>query len=1167
MTLVVLALSVLVMVPQVASADDITRYCDSQYPDPASGASYERCVQDGRQQQAAQQQLALGAANSEYAQYGCAGQNDDYLYCLPSGRWGGHVGAINYRLEPSGDKISDRVGDFVSMVGSTMRIIMPNMMLTIMQVCWNSALALSQYANSFDPVRKFGGMMDYTINTMYASMMNGENGAQIPAIMLFVGLVALFGAAVFGVGTTGEAAKRVGTTVVCVGLLFAMNFAALRDARPGPASDGAGSALGQALHPSEPATGSPWWIVTQINNGINVLARGVALNMIGNGSGDRMASDKHTEPNCQTYLAAMHDDYDKALADDGVTSTTAITETVNTLWEETALRSWVSMQWGSPHPNGGTDIEEARNAQQAYCHVIEATSGTSTSMQKDLTNRELGSQINDKTAYWIFQDKGWIDPWNSAVNNADDAWDRGPNVYRTRMGVFWETCSNESNETGQVKARYGWDKLVNNLGTDGFDQIEGSAGATLRSKNGQKLDDVKPKAADNGLMSSTKDAATINDRVKDVCGTVLGNKAFQGNIGGYGSFNDTQLGDAATLGWRFDVPNVNATFTMADMANPQAGAESAVRPTLDMLYGNTDPDTLGAFGSVVGSVCALVVFGGFSVALIVSKLMLTLMILFLFLALMVRAFPIGDKPKQVLKNWAKATCQFSMVGAIYSLLGSLSILICDMALQFTSDQSGTFLYNLVAGASPALAVAVIGMFCKMVLKVGNPFSFHAMMSMAASDSMAGSLAHGFGLLKGAGMAAVTGVIGGIAGGAGAGLMGAAGRFSQEREKAGDRPSSRGGAGDASKSSEILTKKAGGNAEGKEDGRHTLTNAERHSFGRFGRRTKDAWTDMTTRRRELKADRMENHLSGKDMERYHDQGMSWAEAKRKADADYLKGNVWHGAGTAARYAGRALSTVGAAAWTAARNKPLRQTIGRVLTSHTARTVVSAGLTAAAFTNPVTAPLGVAMAGRMMVDRDTWGALREVGSVVPNAMATVWENRGNIGDSLKAGMGWLGERKDEVSQRAPQAAEPPYIPADLHGPVPGPDGTPLAPGVADLDAQRAADEASAYATFQARQASDAANQSAFVRNVRARQAEQAKAAKEAEEQAEWENPTRIVTPSDWDSWSGQARIDWLRDPKLGGRYFSAPQTSAEARAMYRDSFDRVRAERRAAEEKQK
>ena len=60
------------------------------------------------------------------------------------------------------------------------------------------------------------------------------------------------------------------------------------------------------------------------------------------------------------------------------------------------------------------------------------------------------------------------------------------------------------------------------------------------------------------------------------------------------------------------------------------------------MYGNVSANSLGAFGTVLGSLVNFLVWGMFSLALLLSKIMLCFCMLTLILAFLLQAFPLGD---------------------------------------------------------------------------------------------------------------------------------------------------------------------------------------------------------------------------------------------------------------------------------------------------------------------------------------------------------------------------------------------------------------------------------------------------------------------------------------------------------------------------------------------
>lgn len=883
------------------------------------------------------------------------GKQIDYSTCLPSGRWGGLVGSIGSRIEPA-NGILGPLSNLMSTMSTGMRQILPNMFLMITQVCWSSALALSQFAASFTPLQTAGAELDHSAAKLIEGLMQGA----VPAALVVMAIVGVILAAGFDVGTTKEAGKRLVTTVLCLAALIVMGNGAAKT----------------GTNASTPATGSPWWVVKTINDTVNTITVGLDLDGMNDGNGQMMAH-KHAKnnPNCQDYLYEMHDQYKHSGAEQDGKETSAVTLAVNRLWEETALRNWVTMQWNNPTASGNVTDQQAANAQQAYCHILDLENNTDPIVQKELTNKELGTHIDDQTAKWIFTYNGWISTYNSLVDDGKQQDDRDNTVRATRAGVFWETCGSDGKN---VVARKGWAKIINNIGDSGTGTIKNGKKSIRAAIDGNSLKDAEPTYPDS-LMHAASDGSddATNAAVQKLCNTVFHDQGvFHRDSDGYGADkqNDTNVGDAATLGWRFDVPNLGATWREANAGaiNDTTKYPGAAKSTLDYLYGNVTPDTLGAFGSVLGSLCNMIVWGLLSLILIVSKLMLCIMTLFLVAAFLVRAVPFGEAPKRVLKNWAKFTLNLSMTGTLYAILGTIATFICQLTLKFCSGMTSTFVYNIISGISPVLAIAILSLFCSQIVKCGNPFSIHGMMNVAGGGALAAGVAPG--LLKGM-------------------------RMMQNGLSSITNRADGNGNGHANRMSSIH---AGGGTHGKTTGQTILDRMSEQQQERTNQRIKLLGKDSLAAKWSHKdADTIRGSLAGTAALA----GTQWAKAKEKWHQDTFDEDAYRRriAGTlppgadieqAVNRARRlhniphklnagvhALGAAGATAFGVAKSKPLYKAAlhGGI---RAAKIAALAGGTALAFSNPITAPAGLALATKIALNPKTrmaakvgLGAVRE------------------------------------------------------------------------------------------------------------------------------------------------------------------------------------------------
>lgn len=910
----------------------------------------------------------------------------DPSQCLPSGRWAGQVGTITTRTESAGGWTGVFV-DGVNQIKSTVRTIMPNMLLQVTQVFWNAALSLSQFAASFTPMDTLGKNLDGAIGSIVDGVMSGG----IPATFLVLGILGWIGAASFNIGsqTSGTMLKRICTTVMCLAVVTSMGAAAKADAGR-----------------SDPTVGSPWWVVKNINSTMNMMAGSLLdPSAITDNNKYMMAYGGGAKANCQKYLYYMHQDYKNGTSGDkegtgtdlfDKSDTSAITSAINTLWEETSLRSWVTMQYGATDTSeGNTSAGVASNALQSYCHVLEDQSGTSTDIQLALTNRMLtgdagsvNAPLNQQTGRYLLSRDGFIDPWDSRVNPDENSRDTSTSVARQRMDAFWQTCSTNNGET---YARDGWKQLINNLGDDGSGAIRGTGGSWLRASVNPDgdMDKTFETLRNNAKEEAQRIPFNGSDKtVPALCKAVFENKMYTGG-------DDHELDDgfkahnadmeAAIIGWTFDIPNTGGTWREANLDFSKAN-QAAVKATTDRMYGNVSTNSLGAFGTVIGSIANFVVWGMFSLALLLSKVMLCFCMLTLVVAFLLQAFPFGDKPRKALLNWGKSTCSYAMVGVLYGALGFVSCLIVSCTITACGGASGTFFYNLLTGCSPVIAILVIMMTCKQ-LKLSNPFSLKAVATMTG----AGLLANG---LSRAGRSAMRAATFGTA----SKIMGL-GRSGKNSGRLSSRENAGGG---AKESSEALRR----GMDGQQAPASTGTQ-------------KDAPTtppDTQT----APASTPTASQDGSDTTADKHEALSDEEAQRLERYTQAGADI----GTARKLQARRDAFASLRNGFTARN-PIRKA-GRAQLMRDARKVAKVGLTGAAFLNPITAPLGLIAAGRMATRRATWSAagraIKQTGRFAHTVAAPTMQRAGNTARRVGAVARNAGEKATRKIVRKVADTEP-------------------------------------------------------------------------------------------------------------------------------------------------
>lgn len=654
-----------------------------------------------------------------------AANTADYSTCLPAGRWGASIGTISSRTEPANGP-AGALSNLGAWMGRTTRLIMPNMLLSLSQLCWSLALSLNQFATAFDPAQQFGAQIDRAAGSLARAVTAGS----IPSLLIVAGLCALVAAMAYGAGRTRSVVKRILVSVVCLAALMVTGAAAANTPADG----------------SAPAKGSPWWVIQGINQTMSKVT-GSTNNWKLFAVSDHKSSMAHnntTNPNCQDYLQAMHDMYQQS------ENASDITDNISTMWEETALRSWVTMQWGGLQASGTTSEQVAQNSQQAYCHVLDMTTNTNANIQTELTNKAYGLKIDPKTGKWLFSPRGWVSLMEPGITDAGKGtYESSDSVRITRAAVFWETCGTTSKNPANpdIRAREGWSLLVNNLADKGSGEIKNGEKVIRPASDGQDTQDVFSTVGNTSFKNLINipdghNATEAVAAVRPACVIPLTNQL-------YGGDERNQRKQTAALAYMFDIPNVEAVWNEANLdgVNDPNSANNGVRTTLDYFYGNKDVDTLGAFGSLLGAISCMLVFGAGALLQILAKVMLMVMGLFLVAALAVNMVPVGDTAGRTLNRWGKTALNLCMVGAIYALLINFIMFLCRLQMNMVSGMANSFLSNAIIGLSPFTGLVCIIMFCKYILKIGNPFNARSMLSLAGGNVLASGLDKGMQSVK------------------------------------------------------------------------------------------------------------------------------------------------------------------------------------------------------------------------------------------------------------------------------------------------------------------------------------------------------------------------------------------------------------------------------------
>lgn len=692
---------------------------------------------------------------------------DSPLEWLPIGRWSNSIGQVYQRTEPAGN-LWGNIENLGSYMSRTFNVVLPDVFLMITNVMWSTAVAVNQFATSFTPMASFGSKIDAISHALVygGNGQAGLVGAGIPAILMLLGVFAWIGGLLFNFGgNTGFTGfKRFLGTTFCVALVLFMGTAAANST------------------PSTPAMGSPWWVMKTANTTLNLVTDRIGLDQVAQSTSNQLMASAvnqtgNTTANCQNYLNAMDQQYMRMAgkSTSGVDSSN-IVQAINTDWEETALRNWVTLQYGPTFYSGSNAALKAQadNSQLAYCHVLEAAAGTPDNVQNYLTGQEMGSGAYDpssKTQSYLFSQHGWPQPLDGSVNRQQSAgffggstgtddrnteWNQNPPYDLNRMSVFWDTCVASD---GRIHAAPGFANLMGALDNmDSGDGGVGSRGVASIYGSGGKL--LRPGSDGDGpnsgyIKALQPDENRLNN-MDEICNGILDQHASPQVItGGPGAVPTTTsdpsqektyaAANAAYMGWLFDVPNETSTWTVAGETPSTSGASRsatnggmtqngvdwtqpsqtsqpaayAAKQSIQHMDGVDGYDSLGAFGAAIGSIVSLVTWTMFGLVQIGAKISLVLLGFFLIFALLAQAFPFGRTARQALFNWSKLALSAMSVGTIIGILGMLTVMLDGLFISFMPDMAGTFIYNIMVALSPLFAVAVTETFCQSVLHTGN----------------------------------------------------------------------------------------------------------------------------------------------------------------------------------------------------------------------------------------------------------------------------------------------------------------------------------------------------------------------------------------------------------------------------------------------------------------
>lgn len=201
--------------------------------------------------------------------------------------------------------------------------------------------------------------------------------------------------------------------------------------------------------------------------------------------------------------------------------------------------------------------------------------------------------------------------------------------------------------------------------------------------------------------------------------------------------------DGDSFDWESGTGKINERLQFKDTAGATSTEVNEAKDFLTALHQTKNISGITAVLSyVIASVCLLVVFGGISIAIIISKIAALMLILAAFFVLLLSLFPNSDGSKVTayFKSFVGVSL-FAFAGQfIFMLISLISSLLVNVSKALLPGGAFGPVQMLWAGLSPLMAVLIINYMFKNILKVPSPFKMSGGLAWAGAGAAAGGAA-------------------------------------------------------------------------------------------------------------------------------------------------------------------------------------------------------------------------------------------------------------------------------------------------------------------------------------------------------------------------------------------------------------------------------------------
>lgn len=544
---------------------------------------------------------------------------------LPLSRWSDVASSLHDRLD------ADFFSDIYDKIQR--RLVFSNL-LSAGNSMWNVAASMTSSATEFCPLNDAG----FKADSLAASFGNAVFGAKalLPAIFVVAIAATLWQA--YRRRSVAGAFRTMARPVLVLSLTAVMLWGASRSTD------------------SAPGTGSPWWLATKVNTGINTVAGSLSSSFADTDPPSSLIalSDDGVNVSCAKMLVQLYEEYAATFGPSRIRQLSAtVPLTVSKMWEQTGLTAWARVQFGQDENNS--------NTARVFCRLLESR----------LNNTDGGDRVPGQMYLSQLAAAGMPTP-GGAVFAGSAASDR--QIDQTM--IAWAACNWNGNAFTVNN------QPPNDWTTFGLGGESGGTDSDSTDMTSAGTDPVTPDACQKWWTASDYGSSGLDD-----------------------SFNVED-----------DPLFINAQAS--------ATGQYGISDFLLSWHGNLTADAMVTSATyLVSSLVMMIVYGGMSLGIIVAKVAMMVMLALLFLAALLSLWISSPGRASRLTQFAKYFLGLTVfvfgITMLFNLINLVTLFLASVGAGIFGQ--GSFMAIVWAGLSPIIAVIVLHMLFKHLLRVPSPF--------------------------------------------------------------------------------------------------------------------------------------------------------------------------------------------------------------------------------------------------------------------------------------------------------------------------------------------------------------------------------------------------------------------------------------------------------------